>query len=175
MMDVPSLKLTRMYNKPMENNRLLFIHGSESNSQTYKAQVLRGLYPEILVPDFTGPLSVRMAQLEEILQEASGWTLIGSSLGGLMAVYYASRHPEQVRKLILLAPALHVAEFSKHLPKPIRVPAVLIIGKKDDVIPGDLVHRIARRILPGLSFISVDDDHRLHHTADHLDWEALLS
>jgi len=164
-----------MYNEPMENNRILFIHGSESNSQTYKAQVLRGLFPDILVPDFTGPLAVRMAQLEDILKEASGWTLIGSSLGGLMAVYYASRHPEQVRKLILLAPALHLAEFAQHLPKPIRVPAVLIIGKKDDVIPGELVHRIARRILNRLSYISVDDDHRLHHTADHRDWEELLA
>ncbi|PIZ26267.1 MAG: alpha/beta hydrolase, partial [Chloroflexi bacterium CG_4_10_14_0_8_um_filter_57_5] len=45
-------------------------------------------------------------QLEAILGAQTGWTIIGSSLGGLMAALFATQAPGQVRKLALLAPAL---------------------------------------------------------------------
>jgi len=154
--------------------RLLFIHGSDSSSQTYKAQVLRGIFPDILVPDFTGPLAVRMAQLEAIIGVGSGWTLIGSSLGGLMAAIFTTRHPDQVRQLVLLAPALNLPEFTRHLPKPVDVPTLLIHGKKDDVVPPEVIRRLAKGIFPKMRYLSVDDDHRLHHTAETLDWKSLL-
>jgi pimeloyl-ACP methyl ester carboxylesterase len=154
--------------------RLLFIHGSDSNSQTYKAQVLRGIFPDIIVPDFTGPLAVRMGQMEAIIGDQTGWILIGSSLGGLMAAIFATRHPDQVRKLVLLAPALNLPEFIKRLPKPVDVPTLLIHGKKDDVVPPETVRRLAKQIFPKMRYLSVDDDHRLHHTAETLDWKSLL-
>jgi pimeloyl-ACP methyl ester carboxylesterase len=157
-----------------DHKRFLFIHGSESNSQTYKAQVLRRLYPDLIVPDFTGPLGVRMAHMEAIIGDQTGWTLIGSSLGGLMAAIFATKHPDQVRKLVLLAPALNLPEFTKHLPKPVNVPTILIQGKKDEVVPPEAVHRLAKQIFPKLRYLSVDDDHQLHHTADTLDWKSLL-
>jgi len=153
---------------------MLFIHGSDSSSQTHKAQVLRGLYPQLIVPDFSGPLAVRMDQLASILGDKPGWTLIGSSLGGLMAALFTCRAPQQVHRLVLLAPALHLPEFSRRLPKPVRVPTVLIIGRKDDVIPGETVQRIAKSIFPKLTYLQVDDDHRLHHTAETLDWNSIL-
>jgi pimeloyl-ACP methyl ester carboxylesterase len=158
----------------MDTSRILFIHGSDSSGQTYKAQVLRQTFPELISPDFTGPLAARLAQMESILGDQEGWTLIGSSLGGLMAAIFAARHPVQVRKLALLAPALNLPEFSRHLPRPVNVPALLIIGKKDDVIPGEVVRRLAKRVFPKLTYLSVDDDHRLHHTAETLDWGSLL-
>lgn len=169
-MDFPASR----YNQRMDTSRMLFIHGSESNGQTYKAQVLRKTFPELISPDFTGPLAVRLAQMEAILGEQGGWTLIGSSLGGLMAALFATRHPGQVRKLTLLAPALNLPEFARRLPKPVDVPTLLIIGKKDDVIPVETVRRLAKRVFPKLTYLSVDDDHRLHYTADHLDWKELL-
>jgi pimeloyl-ACP methyl ester carboxylesterase len=158
----------------MDASRILFIHRSDSSSQTHKAQVLRGIFPDMLVPDFTGPLAVRMDLLESILGEKTGWTLIGSSLGGLMAALFTCRAAQQVKRLVLLAPALHLPEFSRHLPKPVRVPTVLVIGRKDDVIPGETVHRIAKGIFPKLTYLLVDDDHRLHHTAETLDWKTIL-
>lgn len=158
----------------MDSSRIVFIHGSDSNGQTYKARVLRKHFPLIFTPDFKGPLEVRLAQLETIIQDKKDWTLIGSSLGGLIATLFAIRHPEQVRQLILLAPALHVPELANRRIKPIFIPTVLIIGKKDDVIPVQTVYNKARRIFPKLTYLSVDDDHRLHHTTDHLDWESLL-
>ena len=159
----------------METSPILFIHGSDSNGQTYKAQVLRKIFPGLLSPDFSGPLAVRLAQVEDILKDEVNWTLIGSSLGGLMAALFTAKHPDQVRKLVLLAPALHLQEFSRHLPRPVHVPTLLIIGKKDEVIPIETVHRLASRIFPGLTYLSVDDDHRLHHTTDQLDWLELLA
>ena len=159
----------------MDNTRILYIHGSESSSQTYKAQTLRGIFPGMVIPDFYGPLAVRMDQLDALLGEQGGWTLIGSSLGGLMAALFTTRFPQQVRRLVLLAPALHLPEFSRRLPDPVRVPTILVIGKKDQVIPAERVHRIAKSIFPKLTYLSVDDDHRLHHTADTLNWKELLA
>ena len=67
---------------------------------------LRSFYPDLIAPDFPGDVWERMARLEEILGDTAGWTLIGSSLGGLMAAVFACQHPAQVDKLVLLAPAL---------------------------------------------------------------------
>jgi pimeloyl-ACP methyl ester carboxylesterase len=158
----------------MDTPRILFIHGSDSNGQTYKAQVIRKQFPKLISPDFTGPLAVRLGQMEAIVKDRNGWILIGSSFGGLMAALFTTQHPDQVRKLVLLAPALHLPEFSRHLPKPVDIPTLLIIGKKDDVIPCETVRRLAKLTFPKMTYKSVDDDHRLHYTADHLDWMELL-
>jgi alpha/beta superfamily hydrolase len=158
----------------MDTSRILFIHGSDSNGQTYKAGVLRKTFPELISPDFTGPLAMRLSQMEAILKDQDGWTLIGSSLGGLMAALFATQHPGQVCKLVLLAPALNLPEFSRHLPKPVDVSTLLIIGKKDDVIPVESVRRLTKQVFPRLTYLSVDDDHRLHYTTDRLDWKDLL-
>jgi predicted esterase len=93
----------------------------------------------------------------------------------LMATIFTTKHPEQVRKLVLLAPALTFPEFTKHLPKPVDVPTILIHGKKDEVLAPETVRRLAKQIFPKMKYLSVDDDHRLHHTADTLDWKKLLS
>lgn len=159
----------------MNTSRILFIHGSDSSGNTYKAQVLRRHFPELHSPDFVGPLAVRIAQMESIIKDQTGWTVIGSSLGGLMAAFFAVRHPDQVRKLVLLAPALNLSEFSRHLPKPVDIPTILVIGKNDDVIPIRRVEELAKQTFLNLEYLSVDDDHRLHHTADNLDWRSLLA
>jgi pimeloyl-ACP methyl ester carboxylesterase len=158
----------------MDTSRIIFIHGSESNGQTHKAQVLRSIYPGIITPDFSGSLAIRLSQLETIIQGTLGWTLIGSSLGGLIAAVYTLKHPNQICNLVLMAPALHLPEFSRLRLKPVKIPTLLIIGRKDDVIPCEVVHRVAKRFFPGLIFLSVDDDHRLHHTTECLDWNNRL-
>ena len=157
--------------------RILFLHGSDSNGQTYKSQALRKIFPDLISPDFTGPLAVRLAQVDSIVTDTNGWTLIGSSLGGLVAALFATKHTGQISKLVLLAPALHLPEFShsRHIPKPVDVPTLLIIGKKDDVIPVETVRRLAKQVFPRLTYLSVDDDHRLHYTTDRLDWKELLA
>jgi alpha/beta superfamily hydrolase len=160
----------------MNTSRILFIHGSDSTGQTYKAGVLRKTFPDLISPDFTGPLAMRLALMDSFIKDTDNWTLIGSSLGGLMAALFTTKHPAQVRKLVLLAPALHLPEFSsqRHQPKPVNVSTILIIGKKDDVTPVETVRRLTKHVFPKLTYLSVDDDHRLHYTTDRLDWKDLL-
>ena len=155
-------------------SHMIFIHGSDSNSQTYKATILRGLFPGMVTPDFTGSLSERMAQLEAILGARTGWTLIGSSLGGLMAALFATQHATQVRKLVLLAPALTLPEFAEIPPASIAVPTVIIQGRRDELIPLEAARRLAEKVFTHLTYLVVDDDHRLHKTAEEMDWQTLL-
>jgi len=158
----------------IDASRLIFIHGSESNSQTYKATLLRGLFPGMLTLDFTGSLSERMAQLETILGARTGWTIIGSSLGGLMAALFATQAPGQVRKLALLAPALTLPEFAEIPPASIDVPTLIIQGTRDELIPLEASRGIAEKVFTNLTYLVVDDDHRLHKTAEEMDWQTLL-
>jgi len=157
----------------MDASRLLFIHGSESSSHTYKATLLRGLFPGMVTPDFTGPLDERMAQLAAIIGETSSWTLVGSSLGGLMAALFAMQAPAQLRKLVLLAPALNLLG-TRAGPTDIQIPTVIIHGKRDDVVPLAVVRPLAERLFTCLTYRIVDDDHRLQKTAEELDWYSLL-
>ena len=60
------------------------IPGLISSGPSYKANLLRGFFPDVLTPDFEGSLEERMAKLEPILSDQSGWVIIGSSFGGLM-------------------------------------------------------------------------------------------
>jgi predicted esterase YcpF (UPF0227 family) len=154
--------------------RIVFIHGSDSSSQTYKATILRDLFPGMQVPDFSGGLPERMTQLEAILGIASGWTLVGSSMGGLMAALFAAQHPEQIRKMVLLAPALTLPGFAMDLADPISTQTTIIQGTQDAFIPLEPTRRLAEKLFLHLNYIVVDDDHRLHKTAQELDWKSLL-
>ena len=155
--------------------RIIYLHGLDSNSQTYKAALIRAIYPDLITPDFTGSLEERMQQLYPILGDESNWTLIGSSFGGLMAALFATQHPGQIRKMILLAPALMFPEFAQHLPtKPITVSTILVHGRQDTVVPLGQITPLAEKAFRYLTYHIVDDDHRLHQTADKLDWKSLI-
>jgi pimeloyl-ACP methyl ester carboxylesterase len=152
----------------IDPSRILFIHGSESSSQTYKATLLHGIFPGILIPDFIGGLPERMEQLEGILGTETGWALVGSSLGGLMAALFAMKHPGQV-------PALTLPGFSISLASQISIPTVIIQGTLDGFIPLEPSRKLAEKVFMNLTYIAVEDDHRLHKTARELDWRKLLA
>ena len=159
----------------LDPKRIIYLHGLNLNSQTYKAALIRTIYPDLITPDFTGSLEERMKQLYPILGNASDWTLIGSSFGGLMAALFATQHPGQVRKMILLAPALMFPEFAQHLPtKPITVPTILIHGRQDTVVPLEQITPLAEKAFRYLTYHIVDDDHRLHQTANAFDWKSFI-
>lgn len=157
-----------------ETKRLIFIHGLEGTSQGVKARLLREQFPGILIPDFRGSLEERMVELRALLGEQGGWTIIGSSLGGLMATMYACEQPQQVAKLVLLAPALIWPDFANALPKAVDVPTVIYHGKRDDLVPLEAVHRIAEQVFTRLDFHAVDDDHGLYQTVHSIDWDSLI-
>ena len=153
---------------------IVYIHGSDSNNQTYKASLLHGIFPGMRIPNFTGGLPERMEQLETILGAETGWTLVGSSLGGLMAAIFAMNHPDQVRKLVLLAPALTLPGFTKSLSDQISIPTIIIQGIHDEFIPLEPTRKLAEKIFTQLTYLPVDDNHRLHKTAEEFDWKKLL-
>jgi len=158
----------------LDTKRIIYLHGLESNSQTYKAAVIRAIYPDLVTPDFIGSLDERMNQLIPILGNESNWTLVGSSYGGLMAALFATQRPNQVRKLILLAPALMLPEFAEHLPTPVDIPVIIIHGRRDDIVPIAINKPLAEKVFRSLDYRIVDDDHRLHQAADKLDWKSLI-
>lgn len=153
----------------------VFIHGLEGSSQGTKGSFFRMRYPGMVLEDFFGPFPERMEKLESLLAGRNDLVLVGSSYGGLMAAVYACLHEDRVRKLILLAPALHLAPSAPYLDKNLNLPVVLYHGLRDDVVPLEAVRTVAHRLFKNPTFNVVDDDHNLHDIFPTLDWDTLLS
>jgi len=153
----------------------IFIHGLESNNQGTKAVYFRKKFPGMLTPNFPGPLDERMAKLHAILSEKSDILLVGSSFGGLMASIFAVENEPSVRRLILLAPAINLMEFTPYRDRKIQIPVHIYHGRQDEVISLEDVQSVARQVFSNLSFRAVEDDHYLHKTFEKIEWETLLS
>jgi len=152
----------------------LFLHGLDSSIQGTKGQWFREHFPAVRMHDYHGDLDQRLAQLEGEVAGLDNLILVGSSFGGLMAACFAIRHPQQVGRLVLLAPALN---FSGYQPPvtPIHIPTLLIIGAHDTVCPPDLVLPQAHATFSTLEIRVKEDDHMLHRTFPTLDWPQLLT
>jgi len=161
--------------KKMDNSRIIYLHGSDSNSQSGKARQFAEKFPGMVTPDFTGEFDERMAQLKTIIGRKKNWTIIGSSFGGLMGTVFTCKHPTQVRKLILLAPALLKDPFGSYLDlEPVSVPTTVIHGSADDIVPLDEAREYAEKFFTNLKYIVVDDGHRLQEAFKELNWEEIL-
>lgn len=121
----------------MDTSRLIYLPGLESTGNSGKARLFREWFPGMLTPDFTGSFDVRMTQLQPIISDTINWTIIGSSFGGLMGASFTIDHPAQIRKLVLVAPALMLEPFasqpdpstgSGQRPQPVSVPTIIIHG-----------------------------------------------
>jgi pimeloyl-ACP methyl ester carboxylesterase len=97
---------------------VIYLHGFASSAQSSKAAFFRSrltaLGVQVVTPDFNEPdfstLTVTR-MLEQVRGAIDGLppgavALIGSSLGGFVAVHAAARHPARIERLVLLAPAL---------------------------------------------------------------------
>ena len=112
---------------------VLYLHGFASSDKSTKAGyfadrlaayriALRS--PNFNLPDFASLTMTRMLnQLAEAIGEprGGGVTLIGSSLGGTLAILAAARLADRVDRLVLLAPAVMFAKEGHHLLPPERV------------------------------------------------------
>jgi predicted esterase len=153
----------------------VFIHGLESTGQGTKGVFFRERYPGMFIEDFRGQFEERMEKLESLLAGKNELILVGSSFGGLMAAVYASLHEERVKKLILLAPALHLDPYRPYLNKKLHMPIAVFHGLLDDVVPLAAVRAIADRLFVNHTFTVLNDQHALQATFAGLDWATLLN
>ncbi|MDD2465334.1 MAG: alpha/beta fold hydrolase [Desulfobulbus sp.] len=152
----------------------IFLHGLDSSIQGTKARWFRLHFPQVQMQNYAGELSQRLTQLEQQVAGMENLILVGSSFGGLMATCFAIRHPEQCRRLVLLAPALNFAEYRPPTEK-IIVPTLLVMGRHDTVCPPDLVQPQAEATFSILEVRLEDDDHMLHTSFPAFDWSTLLT
>jgi len=157
----------------MKNN-LVFIHGLESTAQGTKGQYFQEHFPEMIIKNFTGSFTERMNKLNLLLSLRDNMVVVGSSYGGTMAVQYAAENENNLKKLILLAPALNLPDLKISKNKVLKIPVIIYHGTKDDVVNPYAVKDIAKKIFSKLEHHLVDDDHSLHVTFPLLDWSNLL-
>lgn len=156
--------------------KIIYLHGLESTSQSGKARQFAQKFPGMLTPDFTGSFEERMAQLLPILGDENGWTILGSSFGGLMGGVFSLEHPSQVRKLVLLAPALMLPPFPTLADRrTVSVPTVVVHGTEDDVVPLGPVRALAEKVFTNLTYYVVQDGHRLQKAFEELDWGRIIA
>lgn len=101
-------------------SQFFYLHGWASSPQSNKAQFFKHRFAQhglnVTLPDlnqndfFHLTLTRQIKQVQALLPN-SPVTLIGSSLGGLVALWLAERQ-QQIQRLILLAPALNFIPHS---------------------------------------------------------------
>jgi pimeloyl-ACP methyl ester carboxylesterase len=98
--------------------RVVYLHGFASSPQSNKAQFFKRRFHEQGVL-FEAPqldegnferltITGQLAVVEKAVAGAPA-VLVGSSLGGYLAALYAARHPGEVERMVLMAPAFQFA------------------------------------------------------------------
>jgi pimeloyl-ACP methyl ester carboxylesterase len=114
------------------SRRVIYLHGFASSSRSAKAayfgERLRARHVEFECPDFNEPdfetlsMTRMLEELERVITTGDEpVSLIGSSLGGTLAILSADRFGTSIERLVLLAPAVMFAKPGHHLLPPERV------------------------------------------------------
>jgi pimeloyl-ACP methyl ester carboxylesterase len=145
-------------------NTVVFSHGKESGPWgakiTAMAAAVRDLDLGVESVDYRGmdDPAQRVEKLLAVARELQGpIVLVGSSMGGHVAAAAASRL--DAAALFLLAPAFYMPGFEKYTPQDVAVPAAIVHGWHDAVVPVDNSIRWAREHRAALHIL--DSDHRL--------------
>jgi len=113
-------------------SRVFYLHGFASSAKStkaaYFAERLREHHVAFECPDFNEPEFATMTmtrmvdQLGDVLSRLSDRAvLIGSSLGGTLAILGAARFAPKIDRVVLLAPAVMFAKPGHHLLPPERI------------------------------------------------------
>jgi pimeloyl-ACP methyl ester carboxylesterase len=105
--------------------RVLYLHGFASSPRSTKAEYfgerLRPYGIELECPDFNLPdfstltITRMLEDLDSRITGGDRVAVIGSSLGGALAVLAAARYPAQIQRVVMLAPAVMFAKPGHHL------------------------------------------------------------
>lgn len=142
---------------------VVFAHGLEGHPEGRKPTALRQAGLTVVAPDGRGmSFSERIAGIEAALLRHPDAVLVGSSYGGLAALAVA--HGRSVAGLVLLAPALHWREPPVDDPGrlcvPAGVPAVVVHGLHDEVVPVEVSRALVARC-PHVRLHTPEDAHAL--------------
>ena len=149
--------------------KVYFSHGKESGPWGFKIKRLAAIasehgcavesidYTDLMNPDH------RVERLLSVLQnEADGFALVGSSMGGYVSL--VASEVVEAKALFLMAPALYIPGYLKQQ-YPASVQQMEIVhGWSDAVIPVEHSIKYARGADCTLHLIS--GDHALNHTVD---------
>ena len=168
---------------------LYYIHGYQSEPNSIKGMLFkeklnaipikyRDCKPEELV------ISKAVKKIMEQIQKDNNVVLIGSSLGGLLAVKTAFESKNNVKQLILLNPAIIPlsVDITKIQGIPLRIlqemqdeqlfrekilcETFLILGTQDDVVPNEWCIEFAKKQEAVIKFLH--DDHRFTRNIEKL-------
>ena len=97
---------------------VVYLHGFASSPQSTKAKYFQARFaergiamevPDLAAGDFEHLTITGQLAVVEAVSRGRKVTLMGSSMGGYLAALCAVRHPDEVEKVVLLAPAFRLA------------------------------------------------------------------
>ena len=145
--------------------RVMFFHGMEGSPTGPKVRTLRKKYPNLEVPDFQGmSYGDRLTRAKEQLTNSVSDEpvfLIGSSMGGALAIDLANQYPDRIMGYLLLAPAIACVFHPVH-----NVPynTSMILGELDDPGFNQRAREFGQKF--GVQTVIVPDGHRLEESLD---------
>lgn len=157
---------------------LIFLHGLDSSPQGTKARLLRKNYPHCVIPSLPKDIHERIRIAQRQIREPM--LIVGSSLGGLTAVMFAMKHPQFVRAMVLLAPAvgcsdesLFAEERKRIFPSlyiPRGIPTAIIAGIRDELIPLSAIRALIERSPDAerIQLYELEDGHDLHQSLEFM-------
>ena len=149
---------------------LIWAHGLWGSPNGSKVTAIRESGIEVISPDFNNmELEERVDILNELVSKEKV-VLAGSSYGGLACALVAQKQPEQVKGMLLLAPALHLPETPNDVPEdlvaPNNLPITIIHSTTDEIVPISASQDYIGRSGNNINLIKVEDSHVLENSIE---------
>ena len=147
---------------------LIWAHGLWGSPNGSKVTAIRESGVEVNSPDFNNmELDERVEILNNLVAKEKV-VLAGSSYGGLACALVAQQYPEQIKGMLLLAPALHLPESPNDDPEkliaPNDFPITIIHSVTDEIVPIRASKDYIERSGNNLRLIEVEDSHVLENS-----------
>ena len=147
---------------------LIWAHGLWGSPNGSKVTAIRESGIEVLSPDFNNMELEERVEILNNLVAKEKVVLAGSSYGGLACALVAQQYPEQIKGMLLLAPALHLPESPNDDPEkliaPNDFPITIIHSVTDEIVPISASKDYIERSGNNLRLIEVEDSHVLENS-----------